>query len=103
MQKEGYKEATILRYTKILRTIQKVTQLFDSESVKSYLAKKDWSEGTKEVACDAYSLLAKSKGCFSSTCEPYRRLSRFICKWMSESSTRRKPVRSSLPALFSDV
>src|SRR5437867_1628142 len=62
MQKEGYKESTVVRYTKIIRTIEKVTNIFDCEAVKAYLAKANWSDGTREVACDAYSLLAKSKG-----------------------------------------
>jgi integrase len=62
MKKEGYKEATILRYAKIIRTLEKTSDLFDSEAVKSQIAEKEWSEGTKELACDAYALLAKSKG-----------------------------------------
>src|SRR2546427_4897538 len=62
MKKEGYREATIQRYAKLIRTLGKTTNIFDAEAVKVEIAKKNWSEGTKELACDAYSLLARSKG-----------------------------------------
>jgi len=62
LKKEGYKESTIERRVRILRTLAKHADLADSESVKQALARMEWSDGTKELACDAYSLLAKSKG-----------------------------------------
>jgi integrase len=62
MKKEGYREATIRRYSRIVRTLSKTSDLLDAEAVKTEIARKNWSEGTKELACDAYSLLAKSKG-----------------------------------------
>ncbi len=62
MQNEGYKPATITRYTKIIHTIEKAANLYECDNIKTYVAKADWSDGTKEVACDAYSLFAKSKG-----------------------------------------
>jgi integrase len=42
--------------------LSKTTDLHDAEAIKTEIADKNWSEGTKELACDAYSLLAKSKG-----------------------------------------
>ena len=62
LKKEGYKESTIERRVRILRTLAKHADLADSESVKQALARMEWSDGTKELACDAYSLLAKSSG-----------------------------------------
>jgi integrase len=62
LKKEGYRESTILRYAKLVRTLSNHTDIYDAESVKTEIARQTWSEGTKELACDAYALLAKSKG-----------------------------------------
>jgi len=55
MKKEGYREATLKRYSKIIRTLTRTVNLLDAEAVKFEIANKNWSEGTKELACDAYS------------------------------------------------
>jgi len=62
MKKEGYRESTIRRYAKLVRTLAKHTDICDAESVKAEISRQTWSEGTKELACDAYALLAKSRG-----------------------------------------
>ncbi len=61
LKKEGYKESTIERRVRILSTLAKCADLADPEAVKHAIAKIDWSDGTKELACDAYALLAQSK------------------------------------------
>ena len=60
LKKEGYKPSTIERRVRILRTLAKYADLADPESVKRTIARMDWSEGTKELACDAYALLAQT-------------------------------------------
>src|SRR5436309_11491458 len=55
MKREGYREATLKRYSKIIRTLTRTVNLLDAEAVKFEIANKNWSEGTKELACDAYS------------------------------------------------
>ncbi len=62
LKKEGYKESTIERRVRILSVLARHSDLADSEAVKLALARIDWSDGTKELACDAYALLAKSRG-----------------------------------------
>jgi len=62
LKKEGYKESTIERRVRILSTLAKHADLADPESVKQALARIEWCDGTKELACDAYGLLAKSRG-----------------------------------------
>jgi hypothetical protein len=62
MKKEGYKPSTIERRAKILKIISRHADLRDSEAVKKAIAEMEWSEGTKELACDAYALLARSLG-----------------------------------------
>jgi len=62
MKKEGYKPSTIQRRAKILKVISRRADLKDAEAVKEAIAGMDWSEGTKELACDAYALLARSLG-----------------------------------------
>ena len=61
MKKEGYKESTIERRSRILRVIVQRADLSDPESVKIAIAGMNWSEGTKELACDSYLLFAKSR------------------------------------------
>ena len=62
MKKEGYKPSTIERRAKILKVISRQADRKDAEAVKTAIAEMDWSEGTKELACDAYVLLARSLG-----------------------------------------
>src|SRR2546425_450108 len=62
MKKEGYKPSTIERRAKILKVISRKAGLKDGEAVKKAIAEMEWSEGTKELACDAYALLARSLG-----------------------------------------
>src|SRR2546428_11005395 len=60
MKKEGYKPSTIERRAKILKVISRKAGLKDGEAVKKSIAGVEWSEGTKELACDEYALLARS-------------------------------------------
>ena len=46
LKKEGYKESTIERRVRILRTLAKYSDLADPEGVKQALARMEWSEGT---------------------------------------------------------
>jgi len=62
MKKEGYKPSTIERRAKILKVISRKAELKDAEAVKKAICEMEWSEGTKELACDAYALLARSLG-----------------------------------------
>jgi len=62
LKKEGYKPSTIERRVRILRTLSKRADLSDPDAVKHAVARIEWSEGTKELACDAYTLLAQTKG-----------------------------------------
>jgi len=62
LKKEGYKPSTIERRVRILRTLTKHADLADPEAIKNAIARIEWSEGTKELACDAYTLLAQTKG-----------------------------------------
>jgi len=62
LKKEGYKESTIERRVRILKQLAKNADLKDSEAVKVAIFKMNWSEGTKELACDAYAILSKSLG-----------------------------------------
>jgi hypothetical protein len=73
VKKEGYRESTIWRYAKLVRTLANHTDIYDAESVKAEIAKQTWFEGTKELACDAYALLAKSRG-FSFERPRYQRI-----------------------------
>ena len=62
MKRQGYREQTITRYARVLRNLSRTASLVDGEEVKQAIADRSWTDGTKELACDAYSLLAKSKG-----------------------------------------
>ena len=62
MKKEGYKSSTIERRAKILKVICRKADLKDAEAVKKAISEMDWSEGTEELGCDAYALLARSLG-----------------------------------------
>jgi integrase len=63
MQKEGYRESTIVGRSKLLRVMAKRgADLLDPESVKGVIAKQTWSEGRKDLAVDAYSCFLRMTG-----------------------------------------
>ena len=63
LKKEGLKETTIIQnYSKILRHLGKNCRLNDPDSVLSYLACKEVSEGRKELIVDVYARYCKWKG-----------------------------------------
>jgi integrase len=63
MKKEGYREATILGRSKLLRILtRRDANLYDPESVKRAIAKQPWCEGRKGNAVDAYSTFLKMMG-----------------------------------------
>ena len=60
MKKEGYRDATILGRSKLLRILtRREADLYDPESVKKAIAKQPWCEGRKGNAVDAYSTFLK--------------------------------------------
>jgi hypothetical protein len=62
LKKEGLKETTIVgNYSKILRDLAKSCKLGDPDSVLSYLASKEVSEGRKELIVDVYARYCKWK------------------------------------------
>jgi integrase len=70
LHKEGYREATILGRTKLLKILTKRGgNLYDPESMKTVIAEQQWSEGRKANAVDAYSSFLKMVG---GTWEPPR-------------------------------
>ncbi len=60
--KEGYRESTIERRLRLLKKLGGNSDLNDPESVKVAITRMNWSEGTKEVACETYATYAKSHG-----------------------------------------
>jgi integrase len=63
MKKEGYRDATILGRSKLLRILtRREADLYDPESVKRTIAKQPWCEGRKANAVDAYSSFLKMVG-----------------------------------------
>jgi integrase len=63
MKKQGYKEATYLARTKLLKIMtRREANLYDPETVKTTIAKQQWSEGRKANAVDAYSSWLKMTG-----------------------------------------
>jgi integrase len=63
MKKEGYSESTILGRSKLLRILAKRgADLNDPETVKTVIAKQQWSEGRKANAVDAYSTFLRMLG-----------------------------------------
>ncbi len=60
--REGYAEGTILRRVRILRQLAKQSNLNEPESVKDALSHLNWMNGTKEIACDAYTQFAALHG-----------------------------------------
>lgn len=63
MQKEGYRESTIIGRSKLLKVMAKRgADLFDPDSVKAVIARQTWSEGRKDLAVDAYSCFLKMTG-----------------------------------------
>jgi integrase len=64
LQKQGYKESTIVGRSKLLETlVKRGASLFDPESVKDIIAKQQsWSEGRKELAAEAYSTFLRMTG-----------------------------------------
>jgi transposase-like protein len=56
LQKEGYRPATIIGRTKLLKILwRREADLYDPESVKTVISKQKWCEGRKGNAVDAYS------------------------------------------------
>ena len=63
LKKEGLKETTIIQnYSKILRHLGKNCRLNDPDSVLSYLACKEVSEGRKELMVDVYARYCRWRG-----------------------------------------
>ena len=63
LQKEGYRESTIIGRSKLLRVMAKRgADLLDPDSVKAVIAKQTWSEGRKDLAVDAYSCFLRMTG-----------------------------------------
>ncbi len=63
MKKEGYRDATILGRSKLLRILtRREADLYDPESVKRAISKQPWCEGRKANAVDAYSSFLKMVG-----------------------------------------
>jgi integrase len=62
LKKEGLKESTIIgNYSKVLRNLAKYSSLNNPDSVLSYLASMEVSEGRKELIVDVYSRYCKWK------------------------------------------
>jgi len=62
LKKEGLKETTIIQnYSKVLRHLSKNCKLNDPDSILSYLASKEVSEGRKELMVDVYARYCKWK------------------------------------------
>ena len=56
LKKEGLKETTIVQnYSKVLRNLEKNCNLRNPDTILSYLASKEISEGRKELIVDCYS------------------------------------------------
>jgi integrase len=51
MRKEGFREATCRSAIQVLKTVNRRTEIMNTEEVKSYLAKAKCSEGRKERVC----------------------------------------------------
>jgi len=63
MQKQGYKEQTIISRAKLLKIMAKRgADLYDSESIKEVIAKQSWCDGRKENAVHAYASFLKMTG-----------------------------------------
>jgi integrase len=63
MKKEGYRDATIIGRSKLLRIlVRREADLYDPESVKKVIANQPWCEGRKANAVDAYSSFLKMSG-----------------------------------------
>jgi integrase len=63
LKKEGLKESTIVcNYRKVLRHLGKNCELNEPDSILSYLATKEVSEGRKELMVDVYVRYCKWKG-----------------------------------------
>ena len=63
MKKEGYRDATILGRSKLLRILaRREADLYEPESVKKVIANQPWCEGRKANAVDAYSSFLKMVG-----------------------------------------
>ncbi|MFH0896809.1 MAG: tyrosine-type recombinase/integrase [Candidatus Bathyarchaeota archaeon] len=61
MSKEGYRESTISTRVKALKQIMKNCNILDAEDFKTFLANKQWSDGTKSNAVDVYRCYARYK------------------------------------------
>ncbi len=63
MKKEGYRDATIIGRSKLLRILtRRQADLYDPESVKKVISNQPWCEGRKANAVDAYSSFLKMTG-----------------------------------------
>ena len=52
LRKNGYKDSSIERRVRLLKTLSKSCNLNETEEVKGLLARLGWAESTKELACD---------------------------------------------------
>jgi integrase len=63
MKKKGRKESTILGRVKLIKRLAKLeADLYDPESVKQVIAEQQWTEGRKDLACDAYTTFLAMNG-----------------------------------------
>jgi integrase len=63
MKKQGYSEETIRLHVSALRTLHvRGADLYDSESVKSIIAKQNWSDARRRNVINAYGLFLKQNG-----------------------------------------
>jgi integrase len=63
MKKEGYRDATIIGRSKLLRIlVRRNADLYDPESVKKVISNQPWCEGRKANGVDAYSSFLKMTG-----------------------------------------
>ena len=63
MKKNGYAEATIQSRVRLIKRLAKLgADLYDPESVKQVIAKQPWSNGRKDLACEAYTTFLTMHG-----------------------------------------
>jgi integrase len=63
MKKNGRAESTILGRVKLIKRLAKLgADLYDPESVKGVIASQQWTAGTKDLACDAYTTFLTTIG-----------------------------------------
>ncbi len=63
MKKNGRKEITIGGRVKLIKRLTRLgADLYDPESVKRVIAEQTWSDGRKDLACDAYTTFLAMNG-----------------------------------------